>query len=172
MCKPEEEQSLLGAQVGGVEVEAEEKKNEGGKEDQNRGVEVKVVEVEEEVNEDCCTKSWLVVLASCLCICMLDGSMYSNGVYTKTLVKVNLVSASFVYLSIVNLSTLCHEECHGNISHSNLNLTHYRWELQQKLVHLNLSFQVHYHCHVITSPDMSLPFNQQFSARLCLGPLY
>jgi len=39
------------------------------------------------VNEDCCTKSWLVVLASCLCICMLDGSMYSNGVYTKTLVK-------------------------------------------------------------------------------------
>ena len=115
MCKPEEEQSLLGAQVGGVEVEAEEKKNEGGKEDQNRGVEVKVVEVEEEVNEDCCTKSWLVVLASCLCICMLDGSMYSNGVYTKTLVKVNLVSASFVYLPITNLSTLCHEECHGNI---------------------------------------------------------
>jgi len=85
MCKPEEEQSLLGAQVGGVEVEAEEKKNEGEKEDQNRGVEVMVVE--EEVNEDCCTKSWLVVLASCLCICMLDGSMYSNGVYTKTLVK-------------------------------------------------------------------------------------
>ena len=136
MCKPEEEQSLLGAQVGGVEVEAEEKKNDG--EDQNRGVEVKVVE--EEVKEDCCTKPWLVVLASCLCICMLDGSMYSNGVYTKTLVKVNLVSASFVYLSILNLSTLCHEECHGNISHSNLNLTHYRWELQQKLFHLKLSF--------------------------------
>ena len=114
MCKPEEEQSLLGAEVGGVEVEAEEKKN-NGEEDQNRGVEVKVVEVEEEVNEDCCTKSWLVVLASCLCICMLDGSMYSNGVYTKTLVKVNLVSASFVYLPITNLSTLYHEECHGNI---------------------------------------------------------
>ena len=114
MCKPEEQQSLLGAEVGGVEVEAEEKKN-NGEEDQNRGVEVKVVEVEEEVNEDCCTKSWLVVLASCLCICMLDGSMYSNGVYTKTLVKVNLVSASFVYLPITNLSTLCHEECHDNI---------------------------------------------------------
>ena len=114
MCKPEEQQSLLGAEVGGVEVEAEEKKNDG-EEDQNRGVEVKVVEAEEEVNEDCCTKSWLVVLASCLCICMLDGSMYSNGVYTKTLVKVNMVSASFVYLPITNLSTLCHEECHGNI---------------------------------------------------------
>lgn len=169
MCKPEEEQSLLGAEVGGVK---EEEKTDKGEEEE-KGEEVKVVEEEEEVNEDCCTKSWLVVLASCLCICMLDGSMYSNGVYTKTLVKVNLVSASFVYLSIVNLSTLCHEECHGNISHSNLNLTHYRWDLQQKLFHLKLlSFQVHYHCHVITSPDMSLPFNQQFSARLCLGPLY
>ena len=115
MCKPEEEQSLLGAEVGGVEVEAEEKKNDGEKEDQNRGVEVKVVEAEEEVNEDCCTKSWLVVLASCLCICVLDGSMYSNGVYTKTLVKVNPVSASFVNFPITNLSALCQEECHGNI---------------------------------------------------------
>ena len=47
MCKPEEEQSLLGAEVGGVEVEAEEKKNDG-EEDQNRGVEVKVVEVRRE----------------------------------------------------------------------------------------------------------------------------
>jgi len=70
MCKAER-QPLLGAEVGGKK---EDRKGEEG----GQGGE------EEEV-ENC--RSWLVVLASFLCICMLDGSMYSNGVFTNTLIK-------------------------------------------------------------------------------------
>jgi len=70
MCKAEK-QPLLGA---GVESKKDEKKGEEG----GQGG-------EEEVVENC--RSWLVVLASFLCICMLDGSMYSNGVFTNTLIK-------------------------------------------------------------------------------------
>ena len=73
MCKAER-QPLLGAEVGGKK---EERKGEEG---ENGGGEGEVV-------ENC--RSWLVVLASFLCICMLDGSMYSNGVFTTTLIKVN-----------------------------------------------------------------------------------
>ena len=82
MCKAER-QPLLGAEVGGKK---DERKGEGG----GQGGE------EVEVAENC--RSWLVVLASFLCICMLDGSMYSNGVFTNTLIKVNgsqLVSSIF-----------------------------------------------------------------------------
>ena len=72
MCKAER-QPLLGAEVGSKKEERKgEEGGEGG---------------EEEDVENCC--SWLVVLASFLCICMLDGSMYSNGVFTNTLIKVN-----------------------------------------------------------------------------------
>ena len=72
MCKAER-QPLLGAEVGGKKEERKgEEGGEGG---------------EEEDVENC--RSWLVVLASFLCICMLDGSMYSNGVFTNTLIKVN-----------------------------------------------------------------------------------
>ena len=71
MCKAEK-QPLLGADV--------EKKKDGSKEGGG-------ALVEEEATENC--RSWLVVLASFLCICMLDGSMYSNGVFTDTLVEVN-----------------------------------------------------------------------------------
>ena len=83
MCKAER-QPLLGAEVGGKK---EERKGEEGGE--NGGAEGEVV-------ENC--RSWLVVLASFLCICMLDGSMYSNGVFTSTLIEVNGSVLSFLLL--------------------------------------------------------------------------
>ena len=82
MCKAEK-QPLLGAEVGNKK---DERKGEGG----GQGGE------EEEAVENC--RSWLVVLASFLCICMLDGSMYSNGVFTSTLIEVNGSVLSFLLL--------------------------------------------------------------------------
>jgi len=79
MCKAER-QPLLGAEVGSKKEERKgEEGGEGG---------------EEEDVENC--RSWLVVLASFLCICMLDGSMYSNGVFTNTLIKALEASQSAV----------------------------------------------------------------------------
>ena len=82
MCKAEK-QPLLGAEVGNKKGE---RKGEAG----GQGGE------EEEAVENC--RSWLVVLASFLCICMLDGSMYSNGVFTSTLIEVNGSVLSFLLL--------------------------------------------------------------------------
>ena len=90
MCKAEK-RPLLGAEVGNKKDERREGE-EGGQGDE-----------EEEVVENC--RSWLVVLASFLCICMLDGSMYSNGVFTNTLTKVNGLQ-----LFSSNLNT-DHKEC-------------------------------------------------------------